>query len=609
MNKIKKTFFILMSFIFVFASIIFTPINNTQIGSVFAADYNNTYTYDGSIDSDLNGMGNYSINSVNSLYIDGSLIFYATIDSSKFTSDYVVLAKWQLNSGYFSDSNFGNNIVSFYSHVFNNNANLSFAVVSNNSNSSKMEVFVKSNVCSLLIYKNSGTYQLIFSQMFINFKKWNNWYFGHYASRSDSTSSLSDYLLNRNSYTYDISSVSSGMVDMSSETFITPNLKIDNNFTYVNNLNIDPNVWQSTFLRYVLDIFNNGNNLGLNFVNSGLDKKFYGEVGWYKRDSIDKVNYISNVAISGLTFFNFTGAINSNSFSAGNILIYSVSFYFLIEKPVYRVNNTLIIYNYDYFDQLSKIKSIKYSLSKDNNLYVVQYSGEIPNSKYIYLYNNEIQNITFDEYIYLYLTFDGNIFYTSYSNLGSNKRSYYIDLDLGFDFNFTYYAEPLVLGNGSYNYTFEKPAYKDARIGFSIAPPRLEIPIEAWAYNVVIFFCFYCPIISDVLNLLHINYFINALMTVFGLFASSTIGNFVNAALCFLLFWAIMKSLLPSMGNSFVSGVKDTYGAIKEISAYKNEGKNNVRSRELKAKNQQRVQKQEIQYITKRLNKKKKSRK
>ena len=219
-------------------------------------------------------------------------------------------------------------------------------------------------------------------------------------------------------------------------------------------------------------------------------------------------------------------------------------FHFLIKKPSYRVNNSLIIYNFDYDAFLNQSRGVSYRLRKNNDLYFINNRLEVPNFRYLIYYSSEISNIIFDEYIDFDIGYDeGN---SSYIIDKSLLNGGFLNLALGFDFNFTYYSEPLVSVNGSYDYVFNKPSY--VYMDWSLNP--FHIPVLEAVENVFIFLLFYCPIISDILEYLHFNVFMGGLLNIFQMFINSQIGNFVLGCFAFLILWSILKNLLPSVVTS-----------------------------------------------------------
>lgn len=246
-------------------------------------------------------------------------------------------------------------------------------------------------------------------------------------------------------------------------------------------------------------------------------------------------------SIYGINFLDFSW-IDSSWILINDLTYYTESIDFTINRPSTRVNNTLCIYNFDYVALLDNVTSTTYSLSKDNDIYVVNYDGVFPNEKYINVGNTEINNIIFDTYIDLSFDYSKVPFTVSSSGIISYK--------FGFDFNFIYYTQPLITTNGTYNYTFEKPGYKDGSIEFSLVPPRLNIPFTAWIYNAFVFMIFYCPIVSDLIELLHFDKFMSGLIQIFNMFIDSQIGDFIIGAFSFLVLWGILSSLLPKALSS-----------------------------------------------------------
>lgn len=233
---------------------------------------------------------------------------------------------------------------------------------------------------------------------------------------------------------------------------------------------------------------------------------------------------------------------------------------FSIYRPTERINNTLVLYNYNY-GFLSGVDSVHYSLRLGDYLYGVHVGGEpglIPNENFIYIYNAELNNRVFDEYIVL--EFDGTSS-MSYMNYGFSTMKYddetrNLMIDFGFDFNFTFYNQPLVASNGSYNFNFTKPGY--VSMPFSLNP--FYIPVLEAVQNIFIFLIFYCPIISDILALLNLDLFIGGLVSVLNFIVGLQIGQFLIGCISFIIFFVLLKSFMPV---AFSSSSEEAFKPIK----------------------------------------------
>ena len=131
-------------------------------------------------------------------------------------------------------------------------------------------------------------------------------------------------------------------------------------------------------------------------------------------------------------------------------------------------------------------------------------------------------------------------------------------ISAGFDFNFVNYSMPLVASNGSYNYLFDKPNYVFAKA--SLDP--FYIPILEWVENAIIFLVWYCPIVSDILALVHLDRFIGGLLIALRFILNSNVGTFIIACIGFFVFFATIKVFMPvvySIGNSVGGYVKERY--------------------------------------------------
>lgn len=227
-------------------------------------------------------------------------------------------------------------------------------------------------------------------------------------------------------------------------------------------------------------------------------------------------------------------------------------FYFIVDKPTFRVNNSLIIYNYDYYNTLFNVDELMYQLGKNGDYYNIKYTGEIPNYKYLYLDNEVINNTIFDRYIFIHMHFTN----TALNLLEADNFKAY---PLGFDFNFVYYTEPLISDSSTFDYDFDKPKYKDTGDIFNIN-------WLAVVYNIVVFIAFYMPLVSHVFEMLGLNYFFGGLLNVISFIFDNPLGNFLLGCLAFIIFFKLMLWFWPMAWEvtknttSFVGGkIKKAY--------------------------------------------------
>lgn len=248
-------------------------------------------------------------------------------------------------------------------------------------------------------------------------------------------------------------------------------------------------------------------------------------------------NQISDFRINKLQFNN-----NKHKF----VCDYYFDFYNLkvgLYRPSYRLNNTLILYNYDYYNGFfSSLSYLEYSLRRGSDIYKIYYgdssptssSSSLPNSTYLCFYNKEVQNVIFDEYITIKCTTRKHVpFSVNEENI--------LYINAGFDFNFVQYNQPLVASNGSFNYTFDKPKYVDMK--FSLAP--FYIPILEIVENAFIFLMFYCPIISDILEFIHLDMFMGGLINVINFIVGGAVGQFILSCIAFIIFFELLRRFMP----------------------------------------------------------------
>lgn len=228
-----------------------------------------------------------------------------------------------------------------------------------------------------------------------------------------------------------------------------------------------------------------------------------------------------------------------------------------VYRPSYRINNTLILYNFDYYYGLySNITYLNYVLRQGNYYYNVNYGDSsltaddtpLPNSSFVCFYSEGVQNILFDEYV--------TILCKSRKYIPFNIEDDMLYITAGFDFNFVYYSEPLVASNGSYNYDFDKPSY--VKMEFSLNP--FYIPLLELVENALIFLIFYCPIISDIMEFTHLDVFMGGILTAVNFVVKAPVGQFVLACIGFILFFVLLKSFMPVVYGIAGRGI----GFVKE---------------------------------------------
>lgn len=491
--------------------------------------------YDGTLSSDYSNYGNYAIDSVEFLEVSGVPVLHFSIDTNKFDSD---LLLFQITvSAFIETSEFGN---SYLRKFYFNSPDLSifptvFGYSESSVNSSNGPVYVyysndRIPYLNILVRRNFGVFHLFF----IN---------GVISSASGNSFILDSNNLSSYRFYDNLTSV----IDMNSDTNFMLNLNFDFNFD-INN---------------IIDAFSDPIINSYGVITGGFLSQLY--VG----NNSDEFNIFT---VYGVSTFNFT-LIDFSTYKdvadLSNIYNFYISdFFFFVHKPSYRVDNTLVIYNFDYYNLLYSADFLSYQLQKDGDLYNVNYNGSVNNLYFIYLSNETVNNTQFDEYVSFSLGFSNNLL-----SLTQAENNIYT-CDLGFDFNFTYYVQPLVSSNGVYNYTFEKPGYVE--MPFSLYP--FYIPVLEMVQNAFIFLLFYCPIISDIISLLNFDMFFGALLNIFNFVTTSAIGQFVYACFGFLIFWSILKGLFPVLVSSGRAAYDNSYfsymyGNIKDEKKLKRKNK------------------------------------
>lgn len=532
---IKKILISIACFMLVLGCV-FTPVTAH-------ASTGQTYTYtDSEVYSDTSNLGNYAIDSVESLTVSGTKVRKVTMSIPSSSSDFTF--RFLLNR---SSSNnnvlLGNYIYFNFATVLNQQLDCNFAIrcLTNSeglsyylNGASQGSINGTTYYRRALVLQAGNTFEFYFSTLsfggnydemtFGGVSNFNRFYDKVFDSSSDLTSfvdmdSSTNFLLS--DFDFDFFSSTSGTLSRYFKSF-----PFSGGGTLQQNINSFSTTLSS-----------------LSSFASTTDS--YGEIwkGTFRvRDSL-AFNYFWE-ATSGTR-------IGETYFSQESL--YFSDFYFKINRPVFRTNNTLVIYNFDYNNFLSSVGTTIYQLEKGADKYNVVYNGSLPNSYFVYVHNSQVSNIIFDQYIYLHFK-TGKL--TFFDDAGSST---YFELPLGFDFNFTYYNEPLVSSNGSYNFDFEKPGYVDMR--FSLVP--FYIPVLEAVQNALIFLIFYCPLISDILAFIHLDQFFGALFNIFSFETGNitllgiNMGSFVWACISFLIFFKLLRSFMPILWGSGKAVVSD----------------------------------------------------
>lgn len=532
---IKKIFISIACFMLVLSCFFISPITaNASTGQ--------TYTYDDSeVYSDTSNLGNYAIDSIESLSVNGALVYKATftvnsdltfrfVHSSAYTDTSSILygnyfyLNRNINSQGQLDCNFAIRCLTSSTGIGFSRYGSTVIVTVNNVKYYKRDIILKSG----------QTFELFFSSVSFG---------GTFSDMTFSVSPDSDLLFSL----VDSSSYLYSLVDMNSNTNFSLT-EFDFDFISSNSFYLS-----AFFKRFVSRGGGLTNNLPSFSISASDLSNIPNSSGYIVTSRLFK----DSTSVLGSTVgYSYFYSANSVSYTAPwkqEVGYYFDSFYFLINRPVFRTNNTLILYNFDYGSFLNSVETTTYRLIKGNDNYDVVYNGSLPNSYFVYIYNTQVANILFDEYIYLFFSFgDRLIFYDEpfpYHNSPSYEEPFF---SLGFDFNFTYYNEPLVSSNGSYNFDFQKPGYVDMR--FSLYP--FYIPILEAVQNALIFLLFYCPIISDILAFIHLDQFFGALFNIFSFETGNitllgiNMGSFVWACISFLIFFKLLRSFMPILWSS-----------------------------------------------------------
>ena len=530
---IKKIFISIACFMLVLSCFFISPITaNASTGQI--------YTYDDSeVFSDFSNMGDYAIKSVDSFNVKGAgVLKISFIPLKDYTLSFV-----HRNPNSSNPSFVGNLFIcNFASFEVNDQLNCNFLIRNTTSSTDGITYKLTNSLFGSIngvnyYYRNitlsaNNLFEIYFSLAQFNFS---------YSNISLNIDNQTYFIEKEFDSSYDLNS----FIDMNSETNFTFGIfsdfldfPVSSGNYYLSNFfkDFNPGGRLMQYLPYVNYSVSDLTSYSANdvvdcYLSSGPTVRFSGGYSLFYL-----VKTTSNVSYSNLN--------NNYSF-------YFSNFYFQINRPFYRTNNTLCLYNFDYDHFLNNVKVSTYRLEKDNSFYDCVYNGQLPNSKFIYIYNENIANILFDNYIYLFFSFSSVLEdFNFYEYLYIEDEVVFNSL--GFDFNFTYFNEPLVSSNGSYNFDFQKPGYVD--MPFSLAP--FYLPILEAVQNALIFLLFYCPIISDILAFIHLDQFFGALFNIFSFETGNitllgiNMGSFIWACISFLIFFKLLRSFFPILWSS-----------------------------------------------------------
>lgn len=322
-----------------------------------------------------------------------------------------------------------------------------------------------------------------------------------------SDDNLSDYLDfdSSTNYTYDLSSVFSFLSDLSYQRYnLLKSMQIDGTFDTGAFYYAVPTVqlWTQD---------SKGNNYYSNFSTKPIDANVapYGDLYPYFYLSFD--HYSDN-------FYLTSGKYTVDS------KIYITNFEVTVNRPVERLENALVLYNYDYDCGIKSINHIEYALSKNGDRYIAKYDGKLPNSRFIGIVSEDLQNRIYDEYIYIYLTFDNNT--VDMSKTGS--------FALGFDFNFAKYYEPFVIDTidiGNYNLPILKK-------------PRDWYDFGGWIMYAFIYVLFYNPVVATFAP--YLTHFMALIYNSLTFVTGFSIGTVLTGLLGFSILLGFFSSFVPS---------------------------------------------------------------
>lgn len=502
-----------------------------------------TFVLEAEISADYNTFGYYAINSVEFLQMSGSLVYHVN-----FTTN----AKFDLFIGYFEaqSTDYNNGVNSYGAGLefsFDNFKFPSFFVCVSNPidfNSDEYSEYFENNredeLPRVYITMSNGLMNVVLSK---NVTYDIYFYTGDIVSFNGLIPIFEDSTADKFSYRYydDFKT----LVDMKDTNTSIPldfnNYKLfdSDSLNQAFNLISSLNQTQRDFYIDNNSVVEHANIRTCSIYGDTLENSFIQNLGFA---DVDVYSYVNP--------FYYSSEINKPI----DFLKLSIDeFFFFIHRPSYRVDNTLVIYNFDYYNLLYSVNNVTYQLQVNGDFYDIIYNGKFPNNYFNYFYNDTVANTIYDEYVSLYLSFDDNV-------LVSENGS----ILLGFDFNFAFYVQPLVTSNGSYNYTFDKPGYVE--MPFSLAP--FHLPVLEAVENCMIFLVFYCPLISDVLAFLHFDLFFGGLISIFDFILGSGVGDFVLGCLAFVIYWSILKMLFPvfiSSGRASASKFINDIAAAEEV--------------------------------------------
>lgn len=506
----KKRFFI-FGIVLLLCSIVFLSFMPQK--DTYASG--NIYTYDCEYLTDMSLLPDYAIESVMGYEFQNSTCLSIVLDCSKFPSPMGLFA-FSANNYLNGKDNSGFALKSF---IFD----FGYSNLGNEFGFNSIYAYSLDNINAFSAYYGDGLDQVNFAcnsgsgRICINF----------YTSTFYDSGAIYDHS-NR-----DYSSDFSAFLDMDSTT----NQSCMLNYDYFGR--------DKKMFFQIYDYFAHAQsyNLRLDLSNYTLDKVLLKSVG--QSSFVDYSSYFNY--IDRMSFANYFYP----SFESRDFKMQYSSLYFKVNRPVYRLNNSLIVYSYDYLSSIiSSTNLVDYRLTRGEDEYDVRYWSEnaLPNERYYIFNNKELDNIIFDTYVLVWFMDQMNVGKTYTMSAGDlryveGEGLYY---DFCFDFNFVQYMNPLVASDGSYNYDFEKPDYVD--MPFSLNP--FYIPFLELVENAMIFLMFYCPIVSDIMEILYLDRFIGSLLNVINFVLGSGIGQFILSCVAFFMFFSLIKTFMPIVYNA-----------------------------------------------------------
>ena len=536
MNKIKY-----ISFSLIVLLIGILCISSISINKIYASELYEGGEFDASVTTDNSLLPDYAIVDIEKLVYNDNSVIRFKIDTSKFNSNYPIF--------YFSTKEFFSGSYSEFNVCFSSN-NLGFKSIRCYSldNTNFFNFYPSSDLEHVGLYLLSSSTR---KHIYVEFYNLDIDYKGNFIN------SLKSYK----------SDNFNDLVDMKSDTNF--NLPLFN-FKYENgNFN------------FLGCIFNSiGNTAGSYYIDINSEVSSFG----LKKSNSDYIDYTNSLNYIYRLRYDF---VFNDSVVGYECEFSPTTFSMDIYKPSYRLNNSLIFYCFDYLPFLNNVNAFDCYYRRGSYLYKLMfYDNKIPNSYYSVYFNNELNNIIFDEYISL--VFDLSTL--DLNQLIIDNTGVY--LSFGFDFNFVQYSQPLVASNGSFNYTFDKPKYVDMK--FSLAP--FYIPVLEMVENAFIFLMFYCPIISDVLELIHLDMFMGGIINVINFIVGGAVGQFVFSCIAFIIFFELLRRFMPVV-----------YSAKNDIvEMYHNSNGYKYRQEKKQAKKEWKYQQYKDKQVAKQVNKLKK---